>query len=153
MAIIRYRDGAIPDPWVGRVRKVFDGDTLAIDGGAVLAVVRLWGIDAPEWGQTGAGAAWRKLRVMAGQGPVYVAPSGLDRFGRVVGACSTHEIGDFGLSLLKAGLVWWEFRFAPLEIQYREAQAAARLEHVGLWLMKPYGWAPWVWRRQRHGFR
>ena len=153
MAIIRYRVGAVPEAWAGRVRKVFDGDTLAIDGGDVLGIVRLWGIDAPEWGQGGAGAAWRKLTVMAAQGPIFVSPRGLDRFGRVVAVCGTHEIADFGLSLLTAGLVWWEYRFAPVEVRYREAQGAARFEHIGLWLMRPYGWAPWVWRRQRHGLR
>jgi len=149
MAIIRWAPGTLPPPWAGRATQWFDGDTIRIDGGPPGRVIRIFGIDAPEWGQGGAGAAWRFLRDSTYRRVVFVSPSGLDRFGRVVACLGTYEIPDLGLALLNRGLVWWEWRYAPRENRYREAQAEARLRGVGLWACKPYAFAPWVWRHAR----
>jgi endonuclease YncB( thermonuclease family) len=148
MAIIRWRAGAVPEAWAGRANQWFDGDTIRVDGGPPGRVIRIFGIDAPEWGQTGAGAAWRFLRDSTLRTSVFVSPKGLDRFGRVVARLATYEIQDLGLALLTRGLVWWEWHFAPEDEEYRTAQFEARQRGLALWSRKPYGWAPWAWRRR-----
>lgn len=151
MAITRFRPGTLPDPWVGVGRQWWDGDTLNVSGGPPGRIIRLYGIDAPEWGQAGAGAAWRFLRDSTLRGPVHVTPVALDRFARVVAKLATYEIPDIALALLLRGLVWWEYRWAPDEAGYRAALLKAREQALGLWHTKPYAFAPWVFRaRKRH---
>ena len=147
--LIRWRRGAVPGVWAGRARHWYDGDTLSIEKGGSGVVVRLWGIDAPEWGQAGAGAAWRELRLCTTGVPVVVWPVAFDRYGRVVARLATYEHPDVGLTLLARGVVWWEYRFAWREREYNEAQRDARSAGLGLWTSAPYGFAPWVWRQRR----
>jgi len=151
MAIIRWKPGSLPDPWVGRARHWYDGDTLFISDGPVRGTIRVFGIDAPEWGQAGAGAARDALRFATRQFPVQVTPIQLDRYGRVVARLATHTSADIGAALLRAGLVWWEHRYAPHVHAYKSLQADARRKQIGLWQSTPYAWAPWVWRRRHSG--
>jgi endonuclease YncB( thermonuclease family) len=127
----------------------YDGDTVYMLGGAVRGVVRLYGIDAPERGQRGFGAARDALKLWTVRGPVVVTPVQLDRYGRIVAHLVDRDGGDVGLRLLEAGLVWWEYRWAAGAVGYKAAQAAARAAGVGLWASRPWGWAPWVWRRRQ----
>ena len=147
MAIIRWTPGTIPSEWCGQARWWYDGDTLMVDGGPVRSCVRLWGIDAPEWGQAGAGAARDALRMMTRSTPVVISPVSIDQYGRIVARLGTHAVEDIGLALLRRGLVWWYWHFAPDCQEYKAAFAAARIEKLGLWASRPYAWAPWLWRR------
>lgn len=149
MAIIRFKEGAVPAPFWGRAVFWYDGDTVYVVGGPVRACVRLFGIDAPEWGQSGAGNARAGLQGLTKGVPVEVCPKGFDRYGRIVATLRTRAVADVGLCLLNFGLVWWEHRFAREASTYRDAQAAARAAHVGLWEGSSWGFAPWVFRRRR----
>lgn len=147
MAIIRWKTGTLPDPWVGLARHWYDGDTLYVTDNPGRGTIRIFGIDAPEWGQAGAGAARDALRIATRQFPVYVKPTQLDRYGRIVATLVTHTSNDVGADLLRQGLVWWENRYAPHMESYKELQKTAREKQIGLWKTTPYAWAPWIWRR------
>lgn len=149
MAIIRWKTGVTPEAWAGRAVYWYDGDTLYVNGGAVRGVVRIWGIDAPEWGQTGCGEARAALRNITRNGPVVVTPIGIDRYGRIVAKIGAYACLDVGLYLLLQGLVWWEWRYAWRARDYQAAQAGARAAKRGLWVPGARNWAPWLWRRRR----
>lgn len=151
VAIVAWKPGLLPGSFRARVVHAFDGDTISVRPCPVRSVVRVYGIDAPEWGQAGALEAQRALLALARSGQLLVEPLQLDRFGRIVARLHAFPVGDVGLELLRHGLVWWEHRFAPDAHLYREAQRVARLAKIGLWRTTPYAFAPWVHRSRTRG--
>jgi len=93
----------------GKVTKVIDGDTVVVDH---RAVVRLIGIDTPEHGQCGYGAATRALRRLVG-GKQVVLRSDTGRSGlrgrpeRRVLVRSGGKLVDSTTSMLERGLGVW----------------------------------------------
>lgn len=127
-----------------------DGDTLDVGGRRV----RLAGVDAPELGQSCADAAGqtrpcgRQVRAalaeFIGLDIVTCRPSGSDRFGRVLAACSVRG-RDLSAWLVSSGLA---VAYAgPGGDPFRMAEAAARAAGAGLWAG---GFdRPETWRRRR----
>src|SRR4030042_169333 len=74
----------------------------------------------------------------------------IDRYGRIVATLTTDSGDDVGEWMLRSGLAWWEYRFAPHVVKYRALQKQARKEGLGIWALKPWGFAPWVWRVRHH---
>lgn len=74
---------ASAETFSGLVTSVTDGDTFRI--GSVR--VRIWGIDAPERNEAGAGAATRALTALAAGREVTCRLRDIDRYGRAVGQC------------------------------------------------------------------
>ena len=68
-----------------RVSYVVDGDSLYLDGHK--PQLRLWGVDAPERGQTGYRATTDTLFNIAHGQPVTCRPVDKDRYGRDVARC------------------------------------------------------------------
>lgn len=62
------------------VIRVHDGDTFSLG----VQRIRIRGLDAPERGQPGSGAATRRLADLLRRGPVTIVPVGRDLYGRVV---------------------------------------------------------------------
>jgi endonuclease YncB( thermonuclease family) len=95
---------AVPAPGhAAGVDYVVDGDTIRLRSGVY---VRLIGIDTPEVGQCGYGAAKRKLDQWVGGDARLVNPAGVDdrdHYGRLIRY--VHDAGrDTGLGLIKLGL-------------------------------------------------
>ena len=149
MAIIVWKTGTLPEPWSDIPSHYWDGDTIAIGAGPQRRIVRIFGIDAPEWGQTGAIDAQLALKSITDGCTVTVSPIEMDRYGRVIARLATSTHPDIALHLLQLGLVWWEYRWAPGALEYRDAQKQARREKLGLWRLTDYGFAPWEFRRRR----
>lgn len=80
--------------------RVVDGDTLRV--GSV--TVRLWGIDAPEWNETGGAAATTFLRGLVWARTVVCHPVSKqsDPYGRVVAQCFVGSV-DLAGALVEAG--------------------------------------------------
>jgi endonuclease YncB( thermonuclease family) len=115
---------------------VVDGDSLRVDGKAV----RLWGIDAPELGQTcrdASGRSWAcgeaaaaSLRGMIERDPaVTCEPKDRDRYGRLVALCR-NSLGDLGAMQVARGMAVAYTRYSTA---YADHEAAARAEKLGLW--------------------
>lgn len=140
-----------PPTVVGRA-SVIDGDTLEIRDRRI----RLWGVDAPEGGQTcGAadGTAWRCGQAAANRLDAHLEgrtvscfEQDTDRYGRMVARC---EVGgeDLGAWLVRQGLAVRYARYAGNA--YRAEEAADRRERAGVWA-GPFT-PPDEWRRQRRG--
>ncbi|PKP79320.1 MAG: nuclease, partial [Alphaproteobacteria bacterium HGW-Alphaproteobacteria-2] len=122
------------ETFTGRVR-VIDGDSLAVGDRRV----RLYGIDAPEAGQTCAGAdgrdwpcgnwATRQLSALAAARRAVCEVIDTDRYGRGVARC---RIGgqDLGSALVRAGAATAYRRYSDAYVpDETEARRAAR----GLW--------------------
>ena len=143
------------EEWVsGRVVSVTDGDTAVIetDRGRALRV-RFYGVDAPEqegrdWpAQAFSAASTRFMRELLGTRKVAVRLTGARTYGREVG-----EVFVDGRSasreLLRAGLGWWNRKYAPQDSDLGRLQEAARAARKGLW-RDPEPVPPWV-HRSRH---
>jgi endonuclease YncB( thermonuclease family) len=143
------------EEWVsGRVVSVTDGDTAVVETPQGRALrIRFYGVDAPEnenreWpAQAWGAASTRYMRELLGTRQVAVRLLGVRTYGREVG-----EVFVDGRSasreLLRAGLGWWNRRYAPRDSDLDRLQAAARAARRGLWRdAEPV--PPWV-HRDRH---
>jgi endonuclease YncB( thermonuclease family) len=120
--------------------QVIDGDSLVVAG----AEVRLYGIDAPEHGQTclRGGFAWNcgaeasaALRAAAAGRQVVCRARDRDRYNRIVAVCTAGGV-DLGAAMVKGGLAVALGAYAADE---REARDARR----GIWsssFERPAAW-------------
>ena len=129
--------------------QAIDGDTL--DLGAVR--VRLFGIDAPEGGQScrrADGAEWdcaaaasdRLAELIEGR-EVECSVVDRDRYRRVVATCLVGGL-DLGEALVRDGYAWAYRRYSG---RYVGAEAAARAARRGIWQGPAI--PPWRWRALR----
>jgi micrococcal nuclease len=134
----------------GRVRWAWDGDTLLPAGFGNGRVVRIFGADAPEFGQAWYAEARKKLlEIVRGRVCVF-RPVSMDRYGRVV--CKVFSGPDVDVSerMLDAGLAWWDVRYAGREVAYGKALERAKEAKRCIWSAPYHGFAPWVWRARKH---
>ena len=138
---------AEPDSVEGHATAV-TGDTLRVAG----MTVRLYGIDAPEPGQTcwsargqayDCGAVARTvLQRVLGIDPItcwtYAANAGQHEFGRCFRGAA-----DIGQAMVTYG---WARAQRGLTHRYAGAEARAQMNRAGMW--SGTSEAPWVWRRQ-----
>lgn len=124
--------------------RVVDGDTLKVGG----VTIRLFGIDAPEAGQTcgdwrpGPEAAAALSAFIAG-GNVACEPRTVDRYGRTVATCTAGG-GDLGARMVATG---WAWAFTRYSHDYEGQEAAARA--AGLGVHDKGCETPWTWRAQQ----
>lgn len=141
--------------WVsGRVVNVHDGDTATIATlDARVLQVRFYGVDAPEratedWpAQAHAAAATRFVRGMLLERPVSVRLTGERTYGREVGEVFV-DGRSVSRELLRAGLGWWNARYARDDRDLQSLEQAARSARRGLW-QNAEALAPWQ-HRARH---
>jgi endonuclease YncB( thermonuclease family) len=126
--------------------RVIDGDTLEISA----ETIRLWGIDAPEDGQTcrraetsydcGAEALAALSRLVSGRA-VRCEARYKDRYGRTVARCFIGGV-DLGGELVRLGWALDYERYS--KGHYRQNQVEAKAKGRGLWSgeFAP----PWEWR-------
>lgn len=115
--------------------RVIDGDTLAVQD----VRVRLWGVDAPERGQTcrhAGGVTWpcgraaaEALRKRLGDQPVTCRRRDTDQYTRMVAVCAVGGT-DLGAWLLANGWAVPYWREVP---GYSDLARMARSRRIGLW--------------------
>ncbi|TPE51511.1 thermonuclease family protein [Amaricoccus solimangrovi] len=133
--------GAPVQPGPRGAARVSDGDTLRVGG----AVVRIFGIDAPERAQScGAWAcgeaARARLVALVAEREVACVRRDTDRYGRVVATCRAGDT-DLGRALVAEGLAWAFRRYAA---DYIPDEAAAKAAGRGVW--RTGAEAPWDYR-------
>ena len=128
---------------------VIEGDVLSING----EHVRLFGIDAPETGQSckdengltyncGERAA-QALVERIGQDPVTCVELDRDRGDRVIARCSTDD-GDLGEWMVLNG---WAVAYTYVNYEYTRAEYRAKRAQRGIWAGRFV--KPWQWREGR----
>ena len=124
---------------------VIDGDTIEIHGQRI----RLFGIDAPESGQTCLrdGQPWRcgqqaglALAEKIGRASVRCEERDRDRYGRIVAVCFTQGV-DLNRWLVANGLAMAYRRFS---LAYVDEEGAAQASRLGIWRGEFV--PPWEWR-------
>lgn len=126
--------------------RIIDGDTIEISGQRI----RLYGIDAPEGGQTckargieydcGENATTWLIDLTAGKA-VTCKGRDVDRYGRIVATCSAGGVN------LNAGIVaaGWAVAYRRYSLDYVSAENSARKARRGMWAGEFM--MPWEWRR------
>lgn len=129
----------------GQVVSIVDGDTIDI----LIDVrtnrrIRFYGIDAPEYDQPfGEDAKQFVVNMISGK-LVRMLAGDVDRFGQTI--CDVYvEENLVNLEILRAGLAWYNAKFAPGAVELAAAEAEARAARRGLW-SDPKRVPPWQWR-------
>ena len=116
------------------IAQVIDGDSLSVSG----IVVRLSGIDAPEYTQpcTLEGQQWDcgksaagHLRTLVGDQIVMCRSTGIDQFSRTLAICDAGG-KDLNLSMVEAG---WAIAFRQQSSAYVPAEERAKASRLGIW--------------------
>ncbi len=128
---------------------VADGDTVTLlrqtDAGPRQVKVRLTEIDAPERGQPWGARSRQALAGKVFRRTVRVAPSGEDRYGRLLARLQV-DGRDVNRDMVREGHAWVYRRYATEN--WLPDEAAARDLGIGLWsLGVGASVPPWEWRR------
>lgn len=159
LPLTAFSAGAEPEqaaaPWQGIVLEVRDGDSVLVlpfrknNKKRKPATVRLYGVDAPELGQTFGPDAHQWLADRLPRGTrVEVIPYDRDQYGRVVGVVR-HRNEDVNAAMVAEGLAWVYWRYCKQAFcrDWKAAEKLARSQKKGLWQdNKPL--QPERWRRQ-----
>ncbi len=109
---------------------------------------RLFGIDAPEPGQELENEAMTFLQSTIKEKILHVEIIDQDRSGnRIVNLYAGGNPVSLNEQLVRQGLAWHFYRFAPEADHLAAAQEAARSEGVGVWSLEDPV-EPWVYRRE-----
>ncbi len=123
-----------------------EGDVVSVNGGAV----KLWGIDAPDVGQTCTDrrgrsydcfeASKKALSRYIGQNQIECHIRGKDSHGQQIGTCGVKGM-DLAALMTRDG---WALAFQGLSFQYTRLEGEAQAHRRGLWSgrVEP----PWIWR-------
>ena len=132
--------------FTGTVTGAIDGDTFDVWRSAGDTVtVDLWGVDAPEPGQTYGAAATRAVQNYIGGKSAWVSVKSVDPSGHGVAQIEVRG-QDLSEMLLRRGLVWHHAQQAPGDTTLERLERQARSAERGLWSQSSPT-PPWEWRR------
>jgi len=129
---------------VGKVVKVYDGDTMTMLVDGKKEKIRFYGIDSPEIKQTYGVESRDFVRSKIMDKKVKVKIVNTDKYGRKVGKIYYNNGEYLNLESVKTGNSWWYEYYAKKEYDLKSAQEQARRSRKGLWKEKnpvnPYKW-------------
>ena len=132
--------------FTGTIVGAVDGDTYTVWRSAEDTVtVHLWGVDAPEPGQTYGAAATRAVRNYIDGKSAWVSVKSADPRGRAIARIEVRG-RDLSEMLLRRGLVWHYVQQAPGDTTLERLERRARSAERGLWSQSSPT-PPWEWRR------
>ena len=128
----------------GKEWRVIDGDTLDLADKRI----RLFGIDAPERGQSCGPldcgrAATEALADILSAGRVRCVPIETDRYGRTIARCRAGRL-DVNREMVRRGLAWAYRQYSE---DYVSDEKKAKKARIGIW--KNRSQPAWEYRRER----
>ena len=130
-----------------KVIGVLDGDTIEVLKDKAPLRIRLYGIDCPEHDQDFGTRAKQFTSDKVFGKTVEVVPVEKDRYERLV--AKIYIDGKYLNQMIVAeGFAWWYKRYAPDDIDLKEAENEAKSSKKGLW-SHPNPIPPWKFRRQK----
>ena len=128
------------------ISNVYDGDTVTANCAEGKLKIRVWGIDAPEMGQKPWGPESRDaMRELTPSSKVRIEVVDTDRYGRVVARLFDNS-KDLGLALVRQGRAIVYERYNKSK-DYKNAEAQAKREKLGVWSKRGAQQNPEQWRR------
>ncbi len=133
--------------WEAFCIRVADGDSITVEHNGEKIRIRLYGIDCPELkGEPFGRKAKKYTRDMVLGKLVKIEPVDRDRYGRTV-AWVEVDGRNLNHELLKTGLAWWYWKYAPNDSTLQTLEESARRQNVGVW-SQPNPIPPWEWRKK-----
>ncbi|UDQ99200.1 thermonuclease family protein [Lentisphaerota bacterium WC36G] len=130
-------------PFKAQVKWVYDGDSIKVQSGKRVLMVRLYGIDAPESKQPFGKKSLQNLMKLVKDKQVYIKPITLDKYKRYVSKVyfieeknNIKEKKYINLEQVKNGYAWHYKRYAPNDTDLAQAQEQACKDKLGLWVQK-----------------
>ena len=132
-----------------RVTRVIDGDSIKVRAAGRYYEVRLYGIDAPEVDQSGAGLSKSWLTDYLLDFTVAVEAIAIDKYDRLVAI--VYKDGEAVNRVSVAGGYAWVYpRYCRKKIcrNWKKDEELARKNHLAIWQKKRVT-PPWVWRHRK----
>ena len=132
-----------------KVTRVIDGDSIKVRASDRYYEVRLYGIDAPEADQSGAGLSKSWLTRYLLDHRVAVEAVAVDKYDRLVAI--VYKDGEaVNRALVAGGYAWVYPRYCRKKIcrSWKNAEELARKKHLAIWQRKRVT-PPWVWRHRK----
>lgn len=107
--------------------------------------IRMYGIDAPEYKQTGGKNALKCLIKLIKNKLVKVNKIDQDHYGRLIGKVFVGK-NYINLEMVKRGQAHWYSKYAPKDKDLRDAELQARKHNLGLWSQRTVI-VPSIWRK------
>lgn len=122
----------LQEPFLTKVVKICDGDTLVVLALGEKIRIRLAWIDAPEDGQPGCREAFEEMKGLIGGGPVLVSTLSEDCYGRYISRVWNDRGKEINEQMLVSG---WAVYYAPkFKSEYHQrVEREARERQVGVW--------------------
>ena len=121
---------------VGKVIKVYDGDTIIILVNGKKEKIRFYGIDAPEIKQSYGIESRDFVRNKIMDKEVKVKIMDIDKYGRKIGKIYYKNERYLNLESVKSGNSWWYKYYAKNQYDLKLAQEEAKKHKIGLWSQK-----------------
>ncbi len=131
------------------VTTIIDGDTIHVQRGSTTKVIRLWGVDAPEWDQPYSIEAKRFLQHLLLNQTVGIQHLYTDDYARSI-ALVIYKKVNINHLLVKNGYAWVHDLYCKESvcIQWKKTEKQAREDGKGLWA-SPNPVSPWEWKWQK----
>ncbi len=138
--------------WPATVLSVSDGDTVIVapagDSSTPISI-RLYGIDAPEYGQPDGEKAKQALEALLPlEALTEIIPFDTDKYGRIV-ALIMYNGHSVNAQMLAQGQAWFYPQYCRARFcnDWRKLEKQARKNKAGLW-ETPDAIPPWEWRKK-----
>lgn len=128
--------------------RVIDGDSLLVqtENSKEPLVVRIRGIDSPEFDQVGGKGAKELLTALVDGRELEISNLGTDKFGRTLADIS-YKDENLGEELVQRGAAW-AAPYAP-DTKMEKAEEQARKEKRGIWKAPGQRKEPWKHRQEK----
>ena len=151
--LVKQGDSGSLSEYSGKFRvsviSIIDGDSIMVRRGVEELEIRLWGIDAPEYDQPHARAAYNALRSVVIDSDLTLEVVDRDKYDRLVVIAQKDRL-NVNEYMVRTGYAWVHIYYCKAEIckKWYKLQAEARRKKGGLWEYdSPI--PPWTWKAEK----